>query len=80
MVGRNLIRWHASGVNTSTLVVMQPVDVKTAAAAVVVGLLIKFVVPCPAALAPEAWSLLAIFVTTIIGALPRAVDRHAKVL
>jgi hypothetical protein len=52
---------------------MQPADVKSAAVAIVVGLLIKFAIPCPAALAPEAWSLLAIFVTTIIGAFSHAV-------
>ena len=32
-----------------------------------VGLAIKFLVPCPAAVLPQAWTLLAIFLSTITG-------------
>ena len=49
---------------------MQPANFQKAAAAIAVGLVIKFAVPCPEALTPQAWSLLAIFVTTIFGAPP----------
>jgi hypothetical protein len=34
---------------------------------VAVGVVVKFLVPCPAAVVPEAWTLLAIFLSTITG-------------
>jgi DASS family divalent anion:Na+ symporter len=38
-----------------------------ACASVAVGLVIRFLVPCPAAVDPRAWTLLAIFLSTITG-------------
>lgn len=35
--------------------------------AISVGLIIKFIVPCPAELTMQAWNLLAIFVSTVVG-------------
>lgn len=34
---------------------------------VAVGVVVKFIVPCPAGVLPEAWTLLAIFLSTITG-------------
>ena len=34
---------------------------------IAVGLVVKFIVPCPAAVLPQAWTLLAIFLSTITG-------------
>ena len=48
-------------------VLVQPANFGKAAIAIAVGLLIKFAIPCPAELTAQAWSLLAIFVTTIVG-------------
>jgi hypothetical protein len=38
-----------------------------AALSVGVGLAVQFLIPCPAAVAPQAWTLLAIFLSTITG-------------
>jgi DASS family divalent anion:Na+ symporter len=43
------------------------VKIKPALIAVGVGLAIRFLLPIPGGLAPEAWSLLAIFVSTVLG-------------
>jgi DASS family divalent anion:Na+ symporter len=38
-----------------------------AAISVAVGLVVHFLIPCPAAVNPQAWTLLAIFLSTITG-------------
>lgn len=52
---------------------VQPVHFTSAAIAVATGVIIKFFLPCPAQLTAQAWSLLSIFVTTIVGAWPAAI-------
>jgi DASS family divalent anion:Na+ symporter len=47
---------------------LQPAKFGLAAISVAVGLVIRFVIPCPAELTLQAWSVLAIFVSTIFGA------------
>ena len=42
-------------------------NVPAAAASIAVGLAVKYLVPCPAALDAQAWSLLAIFLSTVTG-------------
>ena len=43
------------------------VNLTSAAVAVGVGLLVQFVIPVPAGVTPQAWQLLAIFLTTVVG-------------
>ena len=40
---------------------------RAAALSIGVGLAVRFLLPCPAAVAPQAWTLLAIFLSTITG-------------
>ena len=43
---------------------------------VALGLIVKFVIPCPAGVLPQAWTLLAIFLSTIAGG--AAVEQFAS--
>ncbi|KAK3287709.1 hypothetical protein CYMTET_4786 [Cymbomonas tetramitiformis] len=47
--------------------IMDCVKLVPAAISISVGLVIRFLIPCPAAVDPQAWQLLAIFVSTIAG-------------
>ena len=52
-------------------VVEEGLNVPAAVASIAVGLAIKYLVPCPAPLDPQAWSLLAIFMSTVTGEVHR---------
>ena len=43
------------------------IDLPAAAASVAIGLAVKFLLPCPAELSSEAWSLLAVFAAAVAG-------------
>jgi hypothetical protein len=46
---------------------LQPIKLAPAAIAVAFGLLVKFVLPSPAGITPEAWTLFSVFLSTILG-------------
>mmetsp|Transcript_31362 Transcript_31362/g.88958 ORF Transcript_31362/g.88958 Transcript_31362/m.88958 type:complete len:569 (+) Transcript_31362:37-1743(+) len=51
----------------SSKVELKPMKWKEALASVAIGLIIRFVIPCPAGITMQAWSLLSIFIATIAG-------------
>ena len=46
---------------------LKPLKWKEALASVMIGLIIRFAIPCPAGVTMQAWSLLSIFIATIAG-------------
>ena len=54
----------------AAVAVEEGLNVPAAVASIAVGLAIKYLVPCPAPLEPQAWSLLAIFMSTVTGEVP----------
>jgi DASS family divalent anion:Na+ symporter len=46
---------------------LQPIKLAPAAVAIAFGFLVNFVVPAPAGITPQAWTLFSVFLSTILG-------------